>query len=175
MPRCKIPEFCEPYKLDIGIYDPKSKRILPRTVKQRDICVHIHKKHYCVVWKKIEKIFFNEAEKIDKNFEYVKNIMNESNLKQRIRYRFPKHETIDQLENLFVFDLETLNYQEVAEAYAAGLHDVYRLRDRCNIGLTSEESVIERKKVTVFDSSSGNRVKNLLKYISEKYDGDERT
>ena len=56
MTRCRIPEFCETYKTDIGIYDPKSKRILPRTVKQRDICVQLHKKHYCVICKKTDEI-----------------------------------------------------------------------------------------------------------------------
>ena len=60
MSRCRIPEFCERYKIDIGIYDLNSKRILPRTVEQRDICVHIHKNHYCVIWKKKMKRFFTE-------------------------------------------------------------------------------------------------------------------
>ena len=39
MARCRIPEFCARYKIDIGIYDLNSKRILPRTVKQKNICV----------------------------------------------------------------------------------------------------------------------------------------
>ena len=56
MNRCRIPEFCELYKIDIGVYDLKSKRILPRTVDQRDKCVHIHKNYYCVVWKKRDEI-----------------------------------------------------------------------------------------------------------------------
>ena len=43
---------------------------------------------------------------IEKTFKYVRNKINENNLKQRIRYRFPKHETIDQLKNVFVFDLQ---------------------------------------------------------------------
>ena len=55
---------------------------------------------------------------------------NENNSKQRIRYRFPKHETIDQLENVFVFDLETYNDQKFAEAFASGFYNVNRLRDR---------------------------------------------
>ena len=59
----------------------------------------------------------NGVEMIDRSFEYIKNAVNENNTKQRIRYRFPKHETIDQLENVFVFDLETHNDQEFAEAY----------------------------------------------------------
>ena len=44
MTRCRIPEFCDLYKIDIGIYDAKSKRIHPRNVKLRDICVHVQKK-----------------------------------------------------------------------------------------------------------------------------------
>ena len=56
MTRCKIPKFCERYKTDIEIYDPKSKRKQPRNVKQGDICVDIHNIHYCVLWKKTDEI-----------------------------------------------------------------------------------------------------------------------
>ena len=45
MTRCRIPDFCEKYKLDIRIYDPGRKRILPRIVKLREICVHTLKNH----------------------------------------------------------------------------------------------------------------------------------
>ena len=176
MTRCRIPEFCERYKIDIGIYDLNSKRILPRTVKQKNICVYIHKNHYCVIWKKNRKdSLLNGVEEIENSFRYVKNKINENNLKQRIRYRFPKHETIDQLENVFVFDLETHNDNEFAETYASGLYDVNRLRDRWHRDLTSEELIIERKNVTVFDASNGNCVMNMLKYISKNYYRDERT
>ena len=173
---CRRPEFCNKYKIDIGIYDLNRERILPRTVKQRDLCVHIHKNHYCVIWKKNRKDSLpNGVQEIDNNFKYVKNKLNENNLKQRILCRFPKHETIDQLENVFVFDLETHNDQEFAEAYATGLYDVNRLRDRWHRELTNNELVIERKNVTVFNASNGNCIMNTLKYISENYDGDERT
>ena len=176
MARSRIPEFCKRYKIDIGIYDLNSKRILPWTVKQKNICVHIHRNHYCVIWKKNRKdSLLNGVQEIENNFKYVKNKINEKNLKQRILYRFPKHETIDQLENVFVFDLETHNDQEFAEAYAAGLYDVNRLRDRWHRDLTLHELVIERKYVTVFDASNGNCIMNMLKYISENYEGDERT
>ena len=83
---------------------------------------------------------------MNRNFKYIKSKINENNLKQRIRYRFPKHETIHQLENVFVFDLETHNDNEFAETYASGLYDVNRLRDRWHGDLTSDELVIERKK-----------------------------
>ena len=95
-------------------------------------------------------------------------------MKQRVRYRLPKHETMDQLENVFVFDLETHSDQEIAEVYAAELYDVNRLRDWWNRDSTPYEIVIE-KKFTVFDGSNGNPVMNMPNYISEKYDGDERT
>ena len=115
----------------------------------------------------------NGVKEIDKNFKYVENKIKENNLKQRIHYRFPKHETIDQLDNVFVFDLETHNDQEFAEAYAAGLYDVNRLRDTLDRDLTSHELVIERENVTVFVASNGNCVMNMLKYISEKYECNE--
>ena len=176
MTQCRIPEFCKRHKIDIGIYYLKTKRILPQTVKQKNICVYIHKNHYCVIWKKNRKdSLLNDVNEIGRNFKYVKNKINENNLKQRIRYRFPKHETIDQLENVFVFDLETHNDEEFAEAYAAGLDDVNRFRDKWDIDLTGNELVLEKQNVTVFDASNGNCVMNMLKYISENYEGDERT
>ena len=35
--------------------------------------------------------------------------------------------------------------------------------------------MIEKENVTVFDGSNGNPVMSMLKYISENYEGDERT
>ena len=84
-------------------------------------------------------------------------------MKQKKRYRFPKHETIDQLENVFVFDSETHKDQEFAEAYAAGLYDVNLLKDKWDRDLTSDELVVERQNVTVFDASNGNCVMDMLK------------
>ena len=138
--------------------------------------MYIQRNHYCVIWKKNKKdSSLNGIQEIENNFKYVKNKINEENLKQRILYRFPKHATIDQLENVFVFDLETHNDQEFAEAYGVGLYDVNRLRECWHRDLNSNELIIERKLVTVFDASNGNCIINMLKYISEKYDGDERT
>ena len=176
MAQCRIPEFCKRYKIDIGIYDFNSKRILPWTVKQKNICVYIHKNHYCVIWKKNRKdSLLNGVNEIERNFKYIKNKINKDNLKQRIPYRFPKNETINQLENVFVFDLETQNDQEFAEAYAAGLYNVNRLKDKWDEDLTPDELIIEKENVTVFDASNGNCIMNMIKYISENYNGDERT
>ena len=98
---------------------------------------------------------------IDRNFKYVEINVNENNLKQRIRYRFPKHETMDQLEDVFVFDLETHNDQEFAESYAAGLYDVNLLGDKWDRDLTVEEIEIEKENVIVFDGSIGNPVMSI--------------
>ena len=98
----------------------------------------------------------NGVEETERNFKYAKNVKNENNSKQRIRYRFLKHETKDQLDNKFVIDLETHYNQEFAEAFDAGLYDVNRLRDRWDMNLTPDEIVIEKENGTVFDGSNGN-------------------
>ena len=84
----------------------------------------------CFLEKNRRDSLLNVAEETHKNFKYVKKKINENNKKQRFHYRFPKHETRNQIQNVFVFDLETHNDQEFAESYAAGLNDVNRLRDR---------------------------------------------
>ena len=84
MSRCRIPEFCERYKIDIGIYDLNSKRILRRTVKQRYKCVYIHTNHYCVIWKNNRKdSLLNGVEEIENNFRDVKNKINENKFKTK--------------------------------------------------------------------------------------------
>ena len=72
--------------------------------------------------------------------------MNKDRLGQRIRYRFPEDETIDQLENVFITDLEIYNNQDFAEVYAAGLFDVTRLRGRWDRELLDQETETEREK-----------------------------
>ena len=81
--------------------------------------IHVTQKPLlCCLEKYRRDSLLNGVEERDKNFKYVKNAIKEKNLKQIIRYRFPKHETIDHLENVIVFDLETYNGEEFAEAYA---------------------------------------------------------
>ena len=79
---------------------------------------------------------------------------------------------IDQLGNVFVFDLETHNNQAFAETYAAGLYYVNRLRDRWDRDLTPDEILIEEENSVVFDGSNGNPVMNMRKYISKNYQGE---
>ena len=42
MTQCRIPEFCERFTKGIEIYDLKSKKIIPGSVKQKGICFYIH-------------------------------------------------------------------------------------------------------------------------------------
>ena len=80
MARCRLPEFCKRYKIDIGIFHLKTKRILSQTVKQKNICVYIHENHYCVIWKKNRKdSLLNGVNEIERNFQKVKNKINENN------------------------------------------------------------------------------------------------
>ena len=112
---------------------------------------------------------------IERNLKYVKNEIKKEKLSQRIRCQFSKYETIDQLEIVFRFDLESYNVQEFAEAYSAGLYDVNRLRDSWDRDLTPDETLTENDIVTVFDGSNANRVMNMLKCTSENYKRDKRT
>ena len=146
MTHCGIPEFCERFKIEIGIYDVESKRLLHRTVKERNVPLYILKIHYCVLRKKNRKDSLpNGVEEIGRTFKDINNKMNENSLSKRIRYRFPNHEAKDQLENVFVFDLEIYSDQGFAEAHAAGLDDVNRLRDRWDRDLTPTELETERE------------------------------
>ena len=50
-----------------------------------------------------------------------------------------------------------------------------RLPDKLERDLTSNELVLEREDVVVFDGSYAHPAMNMLKYISENYKGDEGT
>ena len=49
------------------------------------------------------------------------------------------------------------------------------LRDRWNRDLTPDEIETQKENVIVFDESNGNPVMNMLKFISENQEEDERT
>ena len=175
MTKCRIPKYCKRYRIDVLIYDVESKNILPRSARQKKLSVYIHKNHYCGVWMKIRKDAILNGEEIKRTFKSVKIKINDSNLNQRVRYQFPKHETKDQVENVFAFALETYKDQEFAEAYEAGLHDVNHLRDHWDRDLTPDELVTEKHNVIVFDGCKENPVMNLFQFFSKNYVGDERT
>ena len=122
----------------------KAKEIILDLSSKEKYVYTFKKPLLCCLGKKRD-ILLDGVEETEGNFKNIKNLINENILKQRIRYRFPKLETKDQLENVFVFDLATHNGQEVADAYAAGLYDENRLRDPWNRDLTPDEKKIEKK------------------------------
>ena len=63
----------------------------------------------------------------------------------------PKQDKIDQIENVFPFDLETCNRKQYAQTYPAGSYNVSRLRDKCIRVLTPEKKATENENVLVFD------------------------
>ena len=78
-------------------------------------------------WKKSRKdSLLSAVEKIERIFDYFENKVNEDIFSQIFRFVSPKHETVDQLENVVVFVLETYNDQKFSEAYAIPLYDVNR-------------------------------------------------
>ena len=98
-----------------------------------------------LIGKKRKDSLLYGVEEIERIFKYLKNKVNENSLSQRTRHRFPRHEAIDQLGNVFINDLETKNDQVFAETYAAGLYDVNYLQDRWDKDLTVQETETEEK------------------------------
>ena len=92
------------------------------TVKERNIERYVFtilKINIVLFGEKGKDSLLNGVEEVIRIFKYVENKINDTNLGQRIRYRFPKLKTKVQLENVFVLHLETYNDLEFAEAYAA--------------------------------------------------------
>ena len=73
-----------------------------------------------------------------------------------------------------MFDLETFNDQEFAEAYAADFYELNLLREKWDRDLTREGIEVERKNGFLFHNSCGNPGMSVLKNISENYKGDVR-
>ena len=111
---------------------------------------------------------------MERTFRYVEKDERQK-ISQRIRSRLPKHETVDQLEKVFVFGFETCNDQEFTESYAAGIYNVNGLRDSWDRDLCPNETNTEKENVTIVDGSHANPVLHMRKYILENCKGYERT
>ena len=79
-------------------------------------------------------------------FKNVKKKINEDVLTQRFYYRFPDQGVVDQLENVFVFDIETYNQNENAETYEASFYEENCLREMWKRELTPDEKKRYRKR-----------------------------
>ena len=73
MTRCRIPAFRKRYKIDIGIYDVKTKEFFLGQLNREAFVYSFIKNHYCVIWMKNRRDgLLKGVDELDKNFEYDK-------------------------------------------------------------------------------------------------------
>ena len=120
MTSAKIQPFCKKHKINLGVYNPKQQKSLPRSVTEQKICLFNHKNQFCVIWKREKTNSTDAIKELEKNFEYQPNHINEKLLKQVVEFKFPISNEKDCLLAVFSFDLETVNlpYQEFCETHA---------------------------------------------------------
>ena len=51
MKLARVQPFCRKLNLDIGVYILIKGRIIFETVKERKVCLYLHRNHLCVIWK----------------------------------------------------------------------------------------------------------------------------
>ena len=174
MLRSRIPIFCKRYNIAIGFWCKNKKRIMPQRCTERNKCLYLHNPHYCVIWKENENdSLSNAAKEVEDNFKYIKNKINNTSLKNVVKYKFPFKEKYNELDNVFIFDIETANIDDKAVPYAIGLYDLSRLKYRYKKDLTINEIEIEREHVIKFKAYNGNPVTQMIEYINKNYTGDK--
>ena len=139
MLKARIPIFCTKVGIDIGFWSRERKRIMPQPCTERNKCLYLYKQHYCVIWKNtVNDSLSNAAKKIKDNFQYMRNRINNTNLKHIIKYTFPFKENYNELDNVFIFDIETGNIEDKAIPYGIGLYDLSRSKYRYKKDLTED-------------------------------------
>ena len=89
MTSAKIQPFCRKHTVNLGVYCPQQKRILPVSIEERRACAYIHKNHFCVIWKTIKTTFTDAIKELENNFEYEPNHISDNILKQVVENKFP--------------------------------------------------------------------------------------
>ena len=173
MTRAKIQPFFRKYNIDLGIYDRKQQRILPLSVRRRNICLCLHEKHFCLIWKTNETTFTDAIDELEKNFKYVSNQINNDILSQVKVYKFPKQSDMNCMDSVFSFDIETTNvdYKLYCEPYAVGCYHLNRLKYRYKRDLLPCEIEQELSHVHVFGYENKNPVFDMIKYVAANYKG----
>ena len=174
MLRARIPVFCKRVGIDIGFWSKEKICIMPQSCTERNKFLYVYKQHYCVIWKNtVNDSLPNAAKDVEDNFKYVRNRINNTNLKNVIKYSFPFKEKHNELDNVFIFDIETGNVENKATPYAIGLYDLSRLKYRYKKDLTEDEIITERNNVIKFKAYNGNPVTQMIEYINKNYTGDK--
>ena len=131
MLRARIPIFCKRVGIDIGFWSREKRRIMPESCTERSKCLYLYKQHYCVIWKNTDNdSLSNAAKEVEDNFKYIRNRINNTNLKNVIKYSFPFKEKHNELDNVFIFDIQTDNVDDKAIPYGIGLYDLSRIKYR---------------------------------------------
>ena len=174
MLRARVSLFCKRVGIGIGFWSNEDKRIMPRNCPVRNKCLYLYKQHYCVIWKNNDNdSLLNAAKEVENNFQYIRNRINNNNLKNIIKYSFPFKEKHNELDNVLIFDIETGNVEDRAIPYGIGLYDLSRLKYRYKKDLTDNEIITERKNVIKFKAYDGNPVVQMVEYINKNYTGDK--
>ena len=174
MLKARVSLFCKRIGIDIGFWSKEDKRIMPRNCSERNKCLYLYKHHYTVIWKNTEiDSLSNAAKEVEDNFQYIRNRIDNNNLKNVIKYSFPFKEKHNELDNVFIFDIETGNVDGKAIPYGIGLFDLSRLKYRYKKDLTDGEIETERKNVIKFRAYNGNPVIQMIEYLNKNYTGDK--
>ena len=73
MTLARVQSFSKKYKLKRRVFKLNTGRIIPETVRERNICLYLHKNHFCVTWKLNRKTGLLESIKeIEDNFRFEK-------------------------------------------------------------------------------------------------------
>ena len=131
MTSAKIQPFCKKCNFNLGVYDPKQKRFLPLSIKERRTCLYIHKRLFCVIWKTVKATSTDAIKELENNFDYEPNQFSDDISKQVVEKKSPISNEKDCLFAVFSLDLETVNvpYQDFCEAYAVGCYQLNRLKE----------------------------------------------
>ena len=71
MTLARVQPFCKKYGLDIGVHNLNIKRVLPWTVKEKNICLYLYKNHFCVIWNTNRRTsLLDGVKELENNFRY---------------------------------------------------------------------------------------------------------
>ena len=128
----KYQPFCRKNNVDIGVYNLNKGRILPETVKERNICLHSQKNHFCVICKLNRKTSFSKS--VDEIVMYL----------------------------LLISKFVTLNFCNTVNHMQLVFIIFFLLYECFNGDLNEKELPIEKHKVHVFDREKGNPVIKMI-------------
>ena len=172
----RVQLFCKRYNFNIGVYILNSKRILPQTVKEENICSYLYKNLFCVFWKtNRENSLFDAVKETENSFKYEETQIGEDIIKDAIEYKFLISKDKNCLYSVFAFDHETCNaeYSEYCKAFASGVYHLSIIYGCFNADLI-KELAIEMSKVLLLDRENRNPVLEMIDSVINNYKGQSK-